>query len=91
MFDWNRKHSRVVLVPSSSAVFTGRKYNFLQNVAIAEDSDFLLFLKALSDRKVYFDPGTNVVYTRGRTKVHARSQFRIKLENLDSLYRSFIG
>lgn len=89
MFDWNRKHSRVVFVPSSSAVFAGRKYNFLQNVAIAEQSDFLLFLEALSDRKVYFDPGTNVVYTRGRAKVHPRSQFRIKLEDLNSLYRTF--
>jgi MvaI/BcnI restriction endonuclease family protein len=89
MFDWNRKHSRVVFVPSSSAVFAGRKYNFLQNVAVAEQSDFLLFLEALSDRKVYFDPGTNVVYTRGKPKVHPRSQFRIKLENLDSLYRTF--
>lgn len=88
MFDWNRKHSRVVFVPSSSAVFSGRKYNFLQNVAIAEQSDFLLFLEALSDRKVYFDPGTNVVHTRGKPRVHPRSQFRIKLENLDSLYRT---
>jgi hypothetical protein len=89
MFDWNRKHSRVVIVPSSSAVRDGRKYNFLQNIAIAEQSDFLLFLGALSDRKVYFDPGTNVVYTRGKPKVHPRSQFRIKLEDLDSLYRTF--
>ncbi len=89
MFDWNRKHSRVVFVPSSSAVFAGRKYNFLQNVAIAEQSDFLLFLKALSDGKVNFDPGTNVVYTRGRAKAHSRSQFRIKPEDLNSLYRTF--
>jgi hypothetical protein len=90
MFDWNRKHSRVVVVPSSSALFDGRKYNFLQNVAIAERSDFLRFLQSLTTKKVYFDPGTNVIYSRGRrAKPHRRNQFRAKPKDLDKLYRVF--
>jgi hypothetical protein len=89
MYDWNRKHARVVIVPSSSTQIDGRRYNYLQNVAVAEQSDFLRFLRALSERRVYFDPGTNVLFVRLRAKAHARSQFRIKLGDVSTLYRVF--
>jgi len=89
MYSWNRKHSRVVFVPSSSTSLRGKQFNYLQEVAVAEQSDFLKFLKSLANRNVYFDPGSNVVYTGNRAKAHARSQFRIKVAELESLYGTF--
>lgn len=89
MYSWNRKHSSVVFVPSSSKTVNGRQYNYLQEVAVAEGSDFLKFLKSLSEKQVFFDPGTNIVFTGKRAKAHARSQFRVKMSELNSLYGKF--
>ena len=46
---------------------------------LGEDTDFLRFLKAMADRKVYYDPGIKL---EGAStvipRVKRRSQFRIK-------------
>jgi hypothetical protein len=89
MYDWNHKPAQVVFVPSSSTHIGGKQYIYLQSVTVAEQSDFLKFLRALSQRWVYFDPGTNVLFIKRHTRVHPRSQFRAKSEDLRKLYRFF--
>jgi MvaI/BcnI restriction endonuclease family len=89
MYDWNHKHAQVVFVPSSSTHLGGKQYVYLQSVTVAEQSDFLKFLRALSQRWVYFDPGTNVLFIGRRTRVHPRSQFRAKSDDLHKLYQLF--
>jgi hypothetical protein len=89
MHDWNHKHSRVIFVPSTSTLVGGKQYSYQQFVTIAEQSDFLHFLKALREGYVFFDPGTNVVFKRNGTKAHARSQFRSNTTDLKKLYRQF--
>ena len=54
---------------------------------LAEDTDFLRFLKAMADRKVYYDPGIKVENaSTARPAVKRRSQSRIKSAEIGALY-----
>lgn len=89
MYHWNNKHARVIFIPSSITQVGGRRYNYLQTVTVAERSDFLRFIKALSESYVYFDPGTHVSFNGNKTRKHARSQFRAKIDDLYLLYKAY--
>jgi MvaI/BcnI restriction endonuclease family len=54
---------------------------------LCEDTDFLCFLKAVADRKVYYDPGIKLEgASTGHPTVKRRSQFRIKSPDISMLY-----
>ena len=66
-----------------------QQYSYGDTVRLAEDTDFLRFLKAMADRKVYYDPGIKLEgASTARPVVKRRSQFRIKSSEVGSLYAS---
>ncbi|WP_218135312.1 MvaI/BcnI family restriction endonuclease [Parasphingopyxis sp. CP4] len=83
---WNRKHAKAAFVPS---LMRGPPpvYKFGSRIELCEGTDFLLFLAALSEARVYFDPGVKLegISTLNPTS-HARYQFRIAHKQLSSLY-----
>lgn len=84
---WNRKHSKAAYVPFQSRKDTAQEYAYGDRVRLAEDTDFLRFLKAMADRKVYYDPGIKVEKaTTAKPGTKRRSQFRIKSADIGSLY-----
>jgi len=90
MEKWNKKHAQAAYVPYSSRGETVREYSYESPVLLGEGTDFSLFLSAMSSGLIYFDPGTKVTITSdGKKTVKPRSQFRLGVKNLSSLYKKF--
>jgi hypothetical protein len=88
---WNRKHQNAVYVPSQHRTFPENQYSYGAEVLLCEGTDPLLFTKAIKDQKIYYDPGIKVENINAeRPAVKRRSQFRIKLKDIDCLYKSVV-
>lgn len=86
MKHWNRKHAKAVYVPSISRKAPELCYHYGQLIRIGEGTDFILYLKALREGHVYYDPGIKVENASTTPRAKHRSQFRIKSASLPCLY-----
>jgi hypothetical protein len=88
MHHWTRKHAHAVYVPSSTRNSPFREYCFGARVRVAEQPDFLHFLKAFHSGQIYYDPGIKLEgATSNSPTLKRRSQFRIRSADLNSVYR----
>jgi hypothetical protein len=85
---WTRKHEKAVYVPSECQKQPERKYRYGSKVRLAMRTDFLLFLRAMSDGSVYYDPGIKLEASKHGAVVKRRSQFRVASKNIPTLYES---
>jgi MvaI/BcnI restriction endonuclease family len=86
---WSRKHSKAVYVPSQCRKEPQRQYIYGNRVRLAQQTDSLRLLKALSMGEVYYDPGIkleNISSENPSSK--KRSQFRIASKNIAALYET---
>lgn len=83
---WQRKHERAAYVPSQNRTDPHRQYRYGREVLLGEGTDFLKFLRAMATGAVYYDPGIKLEGASGAGTVKRRSQFRIKWQNLPTLY-----
>ena len=84
---WNRKHARACYVPSirKGPPF---EYRYGGRIEMCEGTDFFLFLKAVSDGVVYYDPALKLEATgSAKPAFKRRSQFRVRHQALAGLYR----
>lgn len=88
---WSRKHSHACYVRYDSEIRDGKTGFIYQNpVWLGEGTEFSLFLKAMSNGKIVYDPATKVIQLKtGNTGIKARSQFRMNFKALGSLYQKF--
>ena len=87
---WGRKHASAAYVPYESDGRTPISYLYGSPMLIGEGTNFELYLRAMHQGKVIYDPGSKVMdASSSRSKVKARSQFRISIRELPCLYRSF--
>lgn len=87
---WNRKHASAVYVKYAAERADPPRYHYLGPVALGEHTDFTKYLTALANGKVIFDPGTKVDdVSTDRSRVKARSQFRMNYCDLPDLYDEF--
>ena len=86
---WNKKHSKAVYVPSNLRKLPSQQYKYGSIVEIAEGTDFSLFLKALNDGVVYYDPAIKMENASTDPEIKKRSQFRIACRFLNELYYEF--
>jgi hypothetical protein len=85
---WTRKHEKAVYVPSECQKQPERKYRYGPKVRLAMRTDFLLFLKAMSEGAIYYDPGIKLEASKRGTVVKRRSQFRVSSRNIPRLYET---
>ena len=84
---WNRKHAKAAYVPYKMRKEPAQEYSYGESVRLAEDTDFLRFLKAMAERTVIYDPGIKLEgVSSGRASLKRRSQFRIRSADVGSLY-----
>ena len=84
---WNRKHAKAVYVPSLMQ-FPPPEYRYGTFVQLCEGTDVLLLLAAVSAGSVYYDPGIKIEDAGAvRPMIKRRSQFRVRHDGLNSLYR----
>jgi hypothetical protein len=87
---WGRKHASAAFVPYSTRTQSTKEFLFESPVSLAEGTDFLLYLAALHQGAVVFDPAPKLSgLSTGNTSVKARSQFRVTAAKLSTLYKSF--
>lgn len=87
LLHWNRKHNQACYVPSLSETIGERKYKYGNKIILGIGTDFQLFLKQMAIGNIYYDPGIKMENVSKNPKIKKRSQFRIKSQHLNNLYR----
>jgi MvaI/BcnI restriction endonuclease family len=88
MEHWNRKHAKAAYVPSLFHT-PQPEYRYGPKVLLCEQTDFTLLLKAVAAGHVYYDPGIKVEgATSAKPAIKRRSQFRVKHDVIDKVYKS---
>ena len=83
---WNKKHAKAAYIPYQMQK-QPQKYAYGPRIRLALDTDFLRFLKAMAEQKVYYDPGIKLENaSTPYSSVKRRSQFRIRSADIGSLY-----
>jgi len=85
---WTRKHEKAAYIPSECQKEPERKYRYGGKGRLAMRTDFLLFLKAMSDGAIYYDPGIKVEISNHGHTVKRRSQFRVSSRDIPRLYET---
>ncbi len=84
---WGRKHDKAVYVPSLCRTEPYRQYQYGGKVLLGSGTDFLMLLRAITQGKVYYDPGIKLEgVSTGAPVTKRRSQFRVKWKDLTALY-----
>lgn len=87
MDHWKAKHAHAAFVPSQTSKIGGLQYRYGRSILIGEGAEFRLFLKAVHEGKVYYDPGIKLEgVSSGRPRSKRRSQFRASSKDLSALY-----
>lgn len=84
---WRRKHSSAVYVPTLCDNTTVRRYRYGSRVTVANGAYFRRLLRGFASGVVYYDPGIKLTNcSTSRPQIKRRSQFRVRFDNIDSLY-----
>lgn len=86
IFHWKTKHANTCFVSYTAIRETPPKYQYGPKVVLGKGTDLKLFLNALYLSTIYYDPGVNMKWIKGKWKPKKRNQFRISWRNIDSLY-----
>ena len=86
IFHWKKKHANTCFVSYTAIRETPPKYLYGPKVVLGKGTDLKLFLNALYLSTIYYDPGVNMKWIKGKWKPKKRNQFRISWRNIDSLY-----
>lgn len=90
MISWNKKHAQAAYVSYESEKEKAPAYRYFSPALLGEGTDFNRYLAALCSGQVIFDPGSKVMNSSSaRPTVKARSQFRMAVRHLSSLYKKF--
>ena len=89
MNHWKAKHAHAVFVPCQQRAEPQRQYRYARQVLLGEGAEFGLFLSAVHEGKVYYDPGIKLEgVSTDRPKQKKRSQFRVGSKDLPALYEA---
>lgn len=86
MEHWTRKHAQAAYIPSMFRE-PPPEYAYGPRVLLCEQTDFSLFLKAVSDCAVYYDPAIKMEKASSESPaIKRRSQFRVRHNELVRMY-----
>jgi hypothetical protein len=88
LLHWNKKHNQACYVPSLSYMTKERKYKYGNKIILGIGTDFQLFLNQMAVGNIYYDPGIKMENVSKKPKIKTRSQFRIKSQYLNNLYKN---
>lgn len=84
---WNRKHSKAAYIPSLFQT-PPPEYAYGSKILLCEQTDFSLFLEAIINSNLYYDPAIKLENASSeKPKIKKRSQFRISHKMLGTLYK----
>lgn len=83
---WKRKHAQAAYMPSLFRK-PPPEYRFGPKVLLCEETDLTLFLRAIADGTIYYDPAIKLENDgTPKMSIKRRSQFRIRHNDLSSMY-----
>lgn len=83
---WNRKHAQAAYIPSLFRT-PPPQYRYGPRVQLCEKTDLTLFLRAVANGTVYYDPAIKLEgLDRSKPLIKRRSQFRIRHDKLGQMY-----
>lgn len=89
---WNKKHNSAVYVPSEHRTDPANQYRYGNPVLLAEGTDPLMLLNGLQTGAVYYDPAVKLEKINSDSPTSKRrSQFRVKLKDIEGLYKKVSG
>ena len=89
MDHWKTKHAHALYVPCQALAAPDPKYRFGSDILICEGGEFKLFLKAISEGKVNYDPGLKLTGdAAGNPATKVRHQIRVSSTHLGALYKT---
>lgn len=89
MDHWKVKHAQAAFVPSELRKSDDHEYRFGRSILLGEGAEFGLFLEAVHEGKVYYDPGTHLAgVSTNHPKAKKRNQFRVNSKYLPALYET---
>jgi len=87
---WNKKHANAAYIPSTFRKTTCKQHKYSALISLGSGTDPIMFLKAIVNGHVYFDPGINMKnISTPNSKVHYRGPFRIPYTELKHLYKEY--
>lgn len=87
---WKRKHQQAVYVPAIEHLEPEFEFAFGNNVKIGEGTSFNLFISAILEGHIFYDPGSHIEQmTDNLWDKHYRHQFRVTHARLPTLYEAF--
>ncbi len=85
---WAEKHAAAAYVPYIREEGDAIRYRYNSPVLLGEGTEFELFLRAMLSGFVVYDPAPKLMREgASKTRVKARSQFRIGMKDLKILYK----
>jgi hypothetical protein len=89
MDHWKAKHAHSAFVPSQVSKTGNRQYRFGRRILLGEGAKFERLLKALNEKKVYYDPGIKLEEaSTSNPKAKKRSQFRVSSKDISTLFNA---
>ena len=86
MEHWTRKHAQAAYIPSIFRT-PPPEYAYGPRILLCEQTDFSLFLKAVANCTVYYDPAVKMEKaSSGNPATKRRSQFRVRYNELVHMY-----
>lgn len=86
---WARKHQKAAYIPSQHRIDPSNQYQYKKNVLLCVGTDPLLVIEAISQQKIYYDPGIKLEKaSTQKSTLKTRSQFRVAFKNLGGLYHT---
>lgn len=90
MISWNKKHAQAAYISYESEKVNEPAYRYFSPALLGEGTDFNRYLTSVNSGLIIFDPDSKVMNaSTTKSSVKARSQFRIPLKQLVSLYQRF--
>ncbi|WP_158497421.1 MvaI/BcnI family restriction endonuclease [Methylophilus sp. OH31] len=90
LMKWNKKHAQAAYIPYQKSLNDPPTYQYNSPALMGEGTNFNLYLHALSSGLVFYDPASKVTSADSlNSKVKARSQFRMPIKKLATLYQKF--
>lgn len=90
LMKWNKKHAQAAYIPYQKSLDDPPTYQYNSPALMGEGTNFNLYLHALSTGLVVYDPASKVTSADTlRSRVKARSQFRMAVKKLPALYQKF--
>lgn len=87
---WKKKHERAVYVRSMKQTGSGVRYRYSTRVSLGEGASTSRLLRRFCSGAVFYDPAISMKDPNtAHPKIKRRSQFRMKLHELPTLYRRF--